>query len=66
MQGATSGNTLCVGWLHEAKFDPLLGLDFCGVLGDALRDERGLARRLPRVTRRPARHRVGLELVNEL
>ena len=49
MQGATSGNTLCVGWLHEAKFDPLLGLDFCGVLGDALRDERGLARRVPRV-----------------
>ena len=33
-------------------FASLLGLDFRRVLGDALCDERGLARRLPRVTRR--------------
>jgi hypothetical protein len=31
------------------KLDPLLGLDFRNVLGDALCAERGLARRLPRV-----------------
>ncbi len=31
------------------KLDPLLGLHFRNVLGDALRDERGLARRLSRV-----------------
>jgi len=29
-----------------APVEPLLGLDFCGVLGDALCAERGLARRL--------------------
>ena len=38
-----------LGSLHETKLDPFLGLDCCGVLGDALRDERGLARRLSNV-----------------
>ena len=33
-----------------AKLDPLLGLDFRNVLGDALRDERERACRLPRIT----------------
>jgi hypothetical protein len=31
------------------KLDPLLGLDFCGVLGDALCDERGVERRVSHV-----------------
>ena len=48
------------------KLDPLLGLDFRNVLGDALRAERGLARRLSRVTRRSSRHRVRPELVHVL
>ena len=34
---------------RETKLDPLLGLHFRNVLGDALRAERGLARRLSRV-----------------
>ena len=42
---------------------PLLGLHFRTVLGDALRAERGLARRLSRVARWSARHRVRPELV---
>ncbi len=42
------------------------GLDFRNVLGDALRAERGLARRLSRVTRRSSRHRVRPELVHLL
>ena len=48
------------------KLDPLLGLHFRNVLGDALCAERGLARRLSRVTRRSARHRVRPELVHVL
>ena len=48
------------------KLDPLLGLHFRSVLGDALCDERGLARRLSRVTRRSSRHRVRPELVHLL
>ena len=35
--------------INAAQLDPLLGLDFRNVLGDALRAERGLARRLSRV-----------------
>ena len=35
------------------KFDSLLGLHFRNVLGDALRAERGLARRLSRVREGP-------------
>ena len=45
------------------KLDPLLGLHFRNVLGDALRAERRFARRLSHVTRRPSRHRVRPELV---
>ena len=53
--------------LHDSRnAHPLLGLHFRNVLGDALRAERGLARRLSRVTRRPARHRVRPELVHVL
>ena len=48
------------------KLDPLLGLHFRNVLGDALCAERGLARRLSRVTRRSSRHRVRPELVHVL
>src|ERR1700682_5494426 len=51
---------------HESKFDQLLGLDFSNVLGDALCDERGLARRLPRFTPWCSRHRVRPELVQLL
>ena len=47
-----------------APLDPLLGLDFRNVLGDAVCDERGLARRLSRLTRGRARHRVRPELVH--
>ena len=36
--------------LPDAKLDALLGLHFRNVLGDALRAERGLARRLPHVS----------------
>ena len=45
------------------RLDPLLGLHFGNVLGDALRAERGLARRLSRVARRSSRYRVRPELV---
>ena len=44
------------------KLDPLPGLDFRNVLGDALCAERGLARRLPHDTRRSSRHRERPEL----
>ena len=50
----------------ETKLGPLLGLHFRNVLGDALCAERGLARRLSRVTRRCSRHRVRPELVHVL
>jgi hypothetical protein len=35
---------------YETEFDPLLGLEFSNVLGNALRGERGLGRRLSRLT----------------
>jgi hypothetical protein len=41
-------NTL-FSWLRDPKLDRLPGLHFRNVLGDALRDERGLARRLSRI-----------------
>ena len=53
------------GWLTP-KRDPLLGLHFGNVLGDALRTKRRFARRLSHVTRRPSRHRVRPELVHVL
>ena len=44
------------------KLDPILGLHFRNVLGDALCAEWGLVRRLPHVARRSSRHRVRPEL----
>ena len=49
-----------------APLGPLLGLHFRNVLGDAIRAERGLARRLPGVASRRARHCVRTELVHLL
>ena len=60
---ATRRKTLLSSCLHEPKLDPLYGLEFRNVLGDALCAERGLARRLPRVTPWRSRHRVRPELV---
>jgi hypothetical protein len=48
------------------KLDLAPGLNFRRVLGDALRDERGLARRLSRITPWRSRHRIRPELVLEL
>jgi hypothetical protein len=51
---------------RHAPLDPLLGLHFRNVLGDALRDERRLARCLSRLVRECSRHSFRPELVNEL
>ena len=51
---------------YETKFDPISGLDFSNVLGDTVCAKRRLERRLSRVARRSARHRVRSELVHHL
>jgi hypothetical protein len=48
------------------KLDPLVGLHFRNVLGDAVCTKRGLARRLSGVPRGPPRHRGRLSLVHVL